>query len=310
VPYVSKNASKEQDRITPEVLESLATFREEHGESVASVYRRAARTIRALQEAEAARAFADIGLDKWRERALAAEQDREALRAEISDLLEIERCKRSIEAAEMQWTQHEPREKHHPIAIHRIHECLFREEFGEWGAAATVADWQSAERAAWEHAADPFRERIEAAGFELKLRFAEGGNNPIEIVRCASIDDNLWEVSYHAGDLGGSPTFDALEKAAAWAEAYPANAPKPDDQKPASDDRLWKQRRAPCSCGHVHSGCAGCAYALTRFCQEPCRGCATMDPKRQCLWTPKPSPEFAPVDTAAARASKQPTLMD
>ena len=288
--YVSKNASKEPNPITPDMLEASAKTRRTDGdEHTALVYEAAAKTIRALQMAEASRVSAQCVMDQWQERALAAEQALEALRAETAALREIERCKASINASGATYTE--------------ITGC-------------TVPRWQSAERAAWEHAADPFRARIEAAGFELKLRFAEGGNNPIEIVRCASIDDNLWEVSYHAGDLGGSPTLDALKEAAAWAEAHPANV---DPGAPGGDctvETTWQDGAvvnvqcepapapapAPCSCGHVHSGCAECAYARTRYYQEPCRRCATVDPKRACLWTPKPAPEFFPIDTPAARA--------
>jgi len=314
VAYVSKNASKEPNPITPEALESFATFREEHGESVASVYRRAARTIRALQASvqneEIASRAAQLDMDKWQrradgykkiaddrgrmckllaERAEKAEQALEALRVETADLREIERCKASIDAAGATCTE--------------INGC-------------PVADWQSAERAAWEHAAAPFRARIEAAGYELQLRYAKQDFCPVTVYKFAT--------HRHAtGHHGDSPTFGALDEAAAWAEAHPANV---DPGEPGGDctvETTWKDGavvNVQCETAPGQGpddpepawGSEGpCAYCLHEDAKAlPCRDLnadaalckhAAAEPNDlPDLWTPKP--EFAPVDTPAARA--------
>ena len=129
-------------------------------------------------------------------RADAAEQALAALREETAALREIRRCQESIRAAG----------------------C--REVACSWEDMQDVSKWQSAERAGWAHAAAPYRERIEAAGYELKLWYGIKNSRPV------CVHDLESAGAQRLGERGGYPTLALLEEAAQWAEAQPASEPQ------------------------------------------------------------------------------------
>ncbi len=193
-------------------------------------------------------------------RAEKAEADLAALRAETADLHEIERCKRSIITSGC-------RIVFNPDGRWLVLTGSYGGKKLAQTVAPSVTDWQFAERAAWEHAAEPYRKRIEAAWHELQLRYGKPDFCPVTVYEGAA---HRYATGYH----GGYPTLDALEQAAKWAEEHPADAPEPDR----------------CDCGHEHQGCVGCAYKDNPFAQEPCRRCHVAYPQHDCKWEPTDDP--------------------
>ena len=214
---------------------------------------------------EAAEVHAEL-----RKRAEKAEDALAALRAETADLLEVERCKASIEAAGHGWGNTFRGDLH---VYDRHDDLAFIEEFDK-----RCATWPEAERAAWEHAAAPYRARVEAVGWTLTIRddhqYPDCDSRPIMLTWSRGSSS---EIEFF-GDPGSSPTLEALEAAAAWAEAHPANPPAALD---SSEQKV-------CSCGHVHDGCEGCADELTSYAQDPCRKCRNLHTPEECRYTPAP----------------------
>lgn len=187
------------------------------------------------------------------------------LREETVPLLEIARCQQSVWAAGVKFATYVDGS----FGIRDQYADEFFATFHEW----TVQAWQAAERAAWEHFAKPYRERVEAAGYRLRLHFGESGVCPVRVTES--------DGSCHYEQpmkRGGYPTREAIEEETAWAEAHPANPPAALD---SSEQKV-------CSCGHVHDGCEGCADELTSYAQDPCRKCRNLHTPEECRYTPAP----------------------
>lgn len=236
----------------------------------------------------------------------AAIAELEALRVETADLREIERCRKSILASGLcidmaetplgMFRVFEPSTDNGPLHA-RVH----------WEHQWTPECWQSAERAAWEHAATPYRKRIEADGYTLELRFDDRAWLPVKIVH-----PNGGKTAF--GDTGGYPTLTALEEAAAWAEAHSANSSETPNGSPlfrtdygtqvtidgvpikarSVDLTFTREPEAtenePCTCGYEHDGCEGCGYEEREEHQWPCNECTCTETgssrTRKCRYDP------------------------
>ncbi len=314
---VSEREARDDWRCRAEKAEqALAALRAETAGpcAICAVYR---------QQMQAAQAVL-AGGDTAKERELRATVTR--LMAETSDLREIERCKRSIEAAGHEW---EHRSTNLSGAL--IYPMTLRWDGGNTARGYSpdnVETWQLMEAKAWSHAAAPYRERIEAAGYRLELRFGDPLYKPVRIVTPDLFSGEDF------GEPGGSPTLALLEAVTAWAEAHPAK-PEPEqaftsvlvrrkdlggdcyertewvaspdgtvlfdgDLYAQSDYELHVEAEQPrvkaepdaapeperCDCGHEHQGCVGCARRNSAFPRGLCTDCSSIAISGQCYYMP------------------------
>ena len=189
----------------------------------------------------------------------------ETLQAETADLIEMRRCQESIIATGWGWERHsrpypnEGFESHivaGPEAGWPIH---LSTDVHTACNSRTYSTWQSAERAAWNHAAAPYRDRIEETGFRLDLHFG-GALYPIIVTAVGRKGSPMTRCGEQGfGEPGGYPTLELLETAAQWSEARAEKT---------------QATHLTCDlCGQEHDGCDLCGYLDLQAHQWPCADC-------------------------------------
>jgi hypothetical protein len=284
------------EMIRADDLDELASQPKYHGgPDIPEALTRAAATIRALTErAEKAESKRDdlynayvVTSEEGSEIAGCLQQERDAARAELAalratdnrraeivievkaahdkllaetaDLREIERCKRSIEAAGCDWCDNASGEIF-------VFDCIGDED----DLNMRCATWPEAERAAWEHYSADARAEIEAVGYHLLLQFGEPCDAPV----VAQLAPHTGPVQYITGDLGSYPTRGDISAAVEWARKHPANS---------------SEIPNGCTCGHEHDGCKGCRHIKLAWDASPCVDCMYgQDGPQECQYDPAP----------------------
>ena len=246
--------------ITPEECEAHAAQFERP--LMPRAWMRAAATIRDLREQlAAAKLTAEISAGML-----------ETLQAETADLIEVERCKQSIEAAGCAWQHTTSVIGTHPISLLPFgptdHLFLSRVA-GKRGQDATPVDWQFAEQQAWTYASAPYRKRVDAKGCAIDLYFGRDWH-PVVVTTGMCGEQGF-------GEPGDTLTRELLETAAQWAEAHPASEPQEPEEPepPAKPHPNWPER-----CKEPGHCCQRCAH--NRSNGPPCNETDCSGPGRCC----------------------------